>query len=149
MNSKLKKTIAALIMLLCLLPFVNAQVARYKITTHNELAWAQHSDMGYTDRAMTMAQKFLDQTSYENYGEWLQQLSKECFINDSTPKKEIQQWWSELSKKKQTYEFTHEGPSVNANLKIYYFSPDQNNSNKEKQVVMVKEHGEWKVFSVK
>ena len=148
MKSKLKRIIAALFISISLVSLVNAQAVRYKITSHEELAWAQHPEDGYKDKARAIAQNFFDQASRKNYHVWLEQLSDECFINDSIPKKETTKWWSDLTVKKQTYEFTHEGPSVNARLKILYFAPGKNKNKGEKQVVMVKEHGEWKVYSM-
>ena len=144
----MKKILFSIFLVVSAVSALSAQVERYKVTSDDALALAEDTGEYHQDKAVTTAQNFFDKALDKNYGEWLQQLSGDCFVNDTTPKKKIMTWWQDLSSQDQSYRFTHEGPSVNANLKILYYAPSRNTSRQEKRVVMVKEEGDWKVISI-
>ena len=128
---------------------VSAQAARYKINGNDKLILAQAVGTRIHNPAESVAQNFFDEAEDQDYSTWVTQLSKACFSDDTVPGKNAVKWYTDLSASKKHYELVREGPTVRSNQKILYFAPSDSNKMTERQVVLVKEHGQWKVFSMR
>jgi hypothetical protein len=141
-----------LIFLSCILAFSHAGQAQslYKLTNNQKILIAESVDSVPKDEAIEVAETFFSTILHNNRIEWNKLLSQECFQEDGSPKEKINRIWEKSRLNSYTFNFSREIPPVKTNQRTFVFIARQDNKKKtEKTIVLVKEHGKWKVFSVK
>ncbi len=121
--------------------------AQNKISNKTPPLLAETTDNSSSDEAWEMAVRFFNLAKNGNRSEWESLLSKECFNNDS-PKEFVNRWYKQLSQTENVLQIIHEKPAPRSDQKIFYYSCDTESKN-EKRMILVQEHGKWKVFHIK
>jgi hypothetical protein len=143
------RQILTLILILSGLTNIYSQ-APYKVSNNQKLLLALSADHIPEDEARTAADKFFGLASQENRKEWEKTLSQDFFDENGQPKEKLDRLWQRLTLQTEHYLFLKEIPAVKTNQKTYIFSSKQlNRKNTEKTIVLIDEHGKWKVFSMK
>jgi hypothetical protein len=151
-DGKKTQTFLPLIFLACILAFSHAVQAQsqYKLTNNQKILIAESVDSVPKDEAIEVAETFFSTILHNNRGEWNKLLSQECFQEDGSPKEKINRIWEKSRLNSYSYNFSREIPPVKTNQRTFVFIARKDNKKKaEKTIVLVKEHGKWKVFSVK
>jgi len=121
--------------------------AQNKISNKTPPFLAETTESETSDEAEEIAVRFFDLAKNGNRSEWENLLSKECF-KDDVPKEFVNRWYKQLSQTENVLQIVREKPAPRTNQKIFYYSYTEGSKN-EKPVILVQEHGKWKVFQIK
>jgi hypothetical protein len=151
-KQKIKQYRLGILLPILLLIFMSDCIAQtqYKITNNEKVFATDAADSVPKDQAMIVAKNFFSFIAHNNRPEWDKLLSSECFQEDGRIREKVNRYWEKLILDADQFNFSREVPAVKTNQKTYIFSQKkQNKKSVEKTLVLVKEHGKWKIFSIK
>jgi hypothetical protein len=120
--------------------------AQYKLSSNNRLIVSEEIADETAIAPVTAAHDFFRLAGEGDRENWEKLLSKNCF-RGNTPTKATDEWYETLSKSDKNYPILKEANASRNNQKIYYISSgDRNTKEGAKQMILVKEKGEWKIL---
>jgi len=142
---KKQSFLRSLVVVLFLMP--GQSHAQYKISSTTPPLLTGTTEENKPDEALITAIQFFELAKEGKRSEWENLLSKECF-NNKVPKDYVNRWFNQLTNSEHQYRILRENPSPRTNQKILYYACSLDKK-KERPMVLVKEHGMWKIFHLK
>lgn len=119
--------------------------AQYHISNNEKLHLASNSEIEVADTPISTVHDFFNLAQKKQRTEWEKLLAKNCY-NEGKPNEYVNQWFKQLTNHKTNYKIA-EISSTKTNQKIIYYTTSKKPDD-WKSIVLVKEKGQWKIFSV-